>query len=397
MALFLDGTCAKRGPKRKVRECLLCCMDTLDPVICPAHSQDSCYCLHCIAKMWIDNGRKIPQCEECDKRVPNGIVRASLNRYDDVHRTDFVTRFDQHQIFLYGDAELPVEGYCKKVCVCHDPPCKGTTTFSGNWVTFRPGFKVPKTSWITDKGCYTVIPGKRVQHPPICARCFAPAPPGQIDLGAPCGVCASQSTQAVTFAPLHHYINPLAGAKGQWTMPLRVHQVSTYNLMLHMYWILEDPNLFVRCPVDGTILEHGVDCHELSCFTCKMTKICFVCGHAKITGADGALIDHYGANPNHHCCRYPDMYRWRVAHTDGTTTQIPCPCSAECTTVEWRCDVEDHQTWRSYYTEWRRMCWLVAFLREIPGNHFLVQIGMKHLNVTRSKFVHIFTNYVNSI
>jgi hypothetical protein len=397
MSLFLDGTCGKRGPKRKVRECLLCCEETLDPVICPTHTNDSCYCCTCIAQIWVESGRQVPQCDECGKYASNAMVRAALSRRDEVHRTNFATKFDRHQRFLHGDSELPVEGYHKKMCVCHNPPCKGTVSQSGKWITFRPAFKVPKVAWNAEKLDYCVTSRSMGHHLPICATCLAPAASNHIDLESPCHTCTSQTAQARMFTPLHHYINTLAGAKGHWTVPIRAHQVSVYNLLRHIYWILEDPNLFVQCPVDGTNLEHGDDCYELTCSTCKITKICFVCGRAEVTGMHGALVDHYGEDPTLQCCRYSNMYKWRLRKTDETCVDINYPCSSDCTSLDQRCDVAAHNIWQSYFTEWRRINWLVAFLREIPGNTSLVQMANMHPKVTKSKFVQVFTEFVSSI
>lgn len=396
MALFLDGSPDSRPVKRKSRECLICAETILDEPTCPKHVGASSYCGACIARTWIENGRVHPTCQVCCRPVSFGTTREALVRYDARRNTTYASQFDKHQVFLNGDVELPTEGYNKKTCVCHDPPCKGTVTPNGLWVTFKAALVVPQVHW--DETRYKASGKKCKAHLPICACCLAPASSRSADLTQPCAHCGV-GAQRVAFLPLYHYIDPLAGAKGQWGMPRRVHQVSRHDLIRHLYWILEDPNLFVRCPVDGTILEHGNECHELMCPTCKLTRICYVCGRAEVTGPDGVLVDHYGGNPCDRCLRYPSMYKWsQITKGGDTPTALSYPCTDACVGLASRCQHADHRLWYTYFMSWRRMSWLVAYLREAARPHyFLIAIAKRHPAVARSVFAQYFVANFGSL
>jgi len=358
MSRFLDGTCARRGPKRKCRTCLVCDEGTTDPAICTQHTSNSVFCAACVAGMWTQSGRRIPSCQTCGKKATDTFMKTSLQAHDTQSGTHLVDSYTGHRRFLDGDVELPIDGLEKRVCACHDPPCKGTVSADGNWIVFRPSMKVCNTAWSNDQRRYLDVGGV-ASHKPVCAHCLAPSSTKSVD--HPCMSCMARGLQSTEFATLCHYISPNAGAKGQWGMPLRAHHVSHHDYQRHLYWILEDPDLFVRCPVDGTVLEHGVDCHELTCPTCKITKFCYCCGRAEVVGEEGAILDHFTTASLFTCPRYRDC-AWNIKGG----SPIECPCTQDCTNMEGRCDMSEHKPWRDLYQQFRRMRWLCAYLQEVP-------------------------------
>ena len=387
MSRFLDGTGTRRGPKRKVRECLVCCEDTLDPVVCAAHSSESSYCNTCIAKMWVSSGRQPPKCQVCNKEACAPQICNALLMHDTKHGTSYMAQYQKHQTFLHGDNELPIDGLLKRMCVCHDPPCKGRLSANQEWITFKPTLKVKKTLWHPSQTRYIQIPDTSARHRPICAHCLAPAPTVNHNLNEPCILCQLRTDQALEYKTLHHYINPLAGAKGSWCMPKRLHQVSQHDLLRHLWFILEDQDLFMRCPIDGTVLEHGTACHELTCPTCKLVKMCFCCGRVEVVGVEGAMIDHFEAADSM-CMRYPDQYTWTLYKTGAEPHVITCPCTEACTNLSGRCEQKEHALWRKFYKSYRRMRWLVSYIKEMPFHiaFMLFRMAMDHPTVVNSPF-----------
>ncbi len=388
MAWFREGGLAPRASKRKSRECVLCCEQTTNPIICAKHPTDSVYCDTCACQWWIQLHRELPACHECHKQMTISAMRAALCACDVNTGSSHVAQFDSHQIFLNGDPELPTEGWNRRVCVCHNPPCKGLVSANLKWIVFRSNFKVPKSQWNLPEMRYVELPGPTTRHPPICAHCLRPAPTTTIDVDTDCLYCLSGSHVQPQFATLQYYINPLAGAGNVWRMPPRSHQLSIDDLARHLFFLLEDPNLYVVCPIDGTTLEHGDACHELTCPTCNRVKLCFCCGRTELVGKTGAILDHYGVNAGQ-CTRYPRSYIWMVDNA-----QIMYPCTDTCANLHHRCDIESHQQWAAYYRWHRRTQWVVNFFYEIDTRFasYLYNLLLNHPAYHCNPFVGTWNN-----
>lgn len=330
--------------------------------MCTRHPDDSVYCAKCVKSMWTASHREIPACESCGKKMNEDHWREILLARGS-RETSVVTvnQFDQHLRFLNGDPEIPMDSWNHRICACHDPPCQGSISKNGNWIIFRATFKVPVSVWNADQSRYIYDKSSLKRHSLVCAHCLRPSLNANQHVDGECIYCLVGCVESKRFAVLRHYINPLAGAHGQWRMPIRVHELSEWALRKHLYFLLEDPHLFLVCPIDGTILEHGTACHEMTCPTCNLVKLCFCCGRAEVVGRSGAMIDHFG-DLSFQCRRYPSMYKWMI--DDGTT--ILYPCSDECTNLGQRCDIEDHQEWYSLYHEYRRARWVERYFLELP-------------------------------
>lgn len=387
MAHFLDGRARVRGAKRKKRPCLVCENYTDNAVVCALHPEESAYCAECIAGMWTTCGRMTPQCTTCGKSMDDSLVRKALTLQDREDGTDHVRRFDQHEQFLHGDSELPLEGWKHRVCACHTPACKGAVSSNLKWIVFRSTFKAPRVVWTPESARFERVTGASARHPPVCAHCLMPGPGTHTSLAAECVHCVKENNQSKLFSSLRHYIDPLAGAHGQWRMPKRSHELSWHALRAHLFWILEDVDLFVRCPVDGTVLGHGADCHELTCPTCKLTRACFVCGRTELTGVDGAILDHFGPGPRQ-CQRYPKSHAWLM-----NGTEYLYPCTDACDSLDSPCAISDHKVWRDLYQMWRRTRWVEEFVLELPNwvARGLVEVLKTHEGYKKNCFQYTWT------
>lgn len=347
---------------------MVCCHDTTDPVVCTRHSGDSVYCQECVARLWIESGHQQAHCEHsgCSKQISDTRLRMALARYDDKHRTHYVANFDRYQTFRHGDPELPTDGLEKRVCACHSPQYKGTVSKNREWILFQPSVKVSQVCFNPTQHRFQILSSRaNIKHPPVCVHCRFPHPtPSTFDVNVPCMRCNGGEENMPPFSRAHHYVPPHTGARDTWQLPVWMHTVSLWDLEQYLYHLLEDPELHVRCPIDGTLLEHGSDCHELTCPTCNIVKACYCCGRFECVGPDGAMLDHFAGLEHGQCCRYPFQYSWSIKSGDEVAT-IEFLCTSQCTSLRNRCDMPAHQTWHMYYKWWRRTCWVHEFICDL--------------------------------